>query len=334
MKLEAMRAVYCYHFPEVRPLLHEVERALPDDLYRVTAPVAEVAAGLASLFDPALELPSLQGYVDLDELHVPVIDRIVTAYADVAPALSGFSHRYPTSGSSEGLFHLLAQARSAGIEAINVLDGEYEGYGAQAGNLGMGVHVRAEGEACEPGLWFVSNPSARDGNLLSKGLVAELCEAGHRVVLDLAYAGATAPHLFDVSHPNIVAVVLSFSKPYGVFRHRIGGFAFSREPLPTLYGNKWFKDTLRLCQALKLAEELGPGRLYERYRPLQERIVRELEQSFDLGMKPSDALLISYLPPDAARSLPEPQRAMVAPYQRGAGFRFCLTPYFERAEQG
>ena len=332
MKLKAMKAVYCYHFPEVRPLLHEVERALPDEMYRVTAPADEIAEKMAGLFDPPLEIPALNGCVDLDEIHVPVIERIVAAYAGVAPALSGFEWRYPTSGSSEGLFHLLTHARTQGVEAINVLEGEYEGYGAQAQNLSMEVHIRQPGERCEPGLWFLSNPSARDGNLLPEGLVNDLCEAGHRVVLDLAYVGATAQHVYDVSHPNVIAVALSFSKPYGVFRHRIGGFAFSREPLPTLYGNKWFKDILRLCQALKLAESIGPGGLYERYRPLQERIVTGLEAQFDLGMAPSDALLISHLPQKATERLTDEKRAMLEPYARGAGFRFCLTPYFEEAE--
>ena len=332
MSLDLMKAVYCYYFPEVRELLHQVEGALPDPLYLVTARAAEVAEQLGPLFDPPLSIPALDGRVDLDEIHLPIMERIVAAYAKAVPALASFKHRYPTSGSSEGLFHLLTRLKVQGVEAINVLDGEYEGYGAQAHNLGMKVNIRSLDDPGEPGIWFFSNPSARDGNLLPQGAIGELCDCGHLAVLDLAYAGATAPHVYDVSHPNILAVVLSFSKPYGVFRFRIGGFTFSRDEMPTLYGNKWFKDTLRLCQALKLAEDIGPELLHRRYQPVQQRVIRDLEEEFGLGILASDALLIGHLPLQAARGLEAKQRALVEPYRRGRRYRFCLTPRFESLE--
>jgi hypothetical protein len=334
MKFDAMKAVYCYYFPQVRPLLHEVERSIPDELYFVTAPVEEIEQKLAPLFDPPLQLPALNGCLDLDEFHVPIIQRIVAAYDTTVPALSEFDYSYPTSGSSEGLFHILAQLKADGVDAINVLDGEYEGYAAQARNLGLEVHVRLPGKSYVPGIWFISNPSARNGNLLPEGFVNSLCQYGNRVVLDLAYAGSTVPHIYDVSHPNLIAVVLSFSKPYGVFRSRIGGFTFSRTPFPTLFGNKWFKDTLRLCQALKLAECVGPNGLYPTYHPVQKRIIRRLNKELGLGIRASDALLIGHLPASAMSILSDEQRELVEPYRRGPGFRFCLTPYFEREERG
>jgi hypothetical protein len=332
MKLDLMKAVYCYYFPEVRELLHQVERSLPDQLYFVTSSAEEVAQQLAPLFDPPLTIPAQEGLVDLDEIHVPIMDRIVAAYSKTIPALSSFEYRYPTSGSSEGLFHLLTRLKVQGVQAINVFEGEYEGYGAQARNLGMKVHTRSFDDPGDRGIWFISNPSACDGNLLPEGAIGRLCDEGHLVVLDLAYAGATAPHVFDVSHPNILAVVLSFSKPYGVFRFRIGGFTFSRDAMPTLYGNKWFKDTVRLCQALKLAEDIGPELLYRRYHSVQERVIREVEEEFQLGIRGSDALLIGHLPLNATRGLDEGKRALIAPYRRGSNYRFCLTPRFESIE--
>ena len=238
MTLDAMKAVYCYHFPEARPLLRQVEAALPPELYRVTAPAREIRARLLDLFDPPLYIPEVNGNVDLDELHLPVIERIVAAYAGPVPALGRFAHAYPTSGSSEGLFHILARFATEGVEEINVLRGEYEGYGAQARNLGMRVVERREGERCTPGVWFVSNPSARDGNLIEEPVIRRLCDDGHRVVYDLAYVGATRPHVFDLSHENVVGpeqpIRTSFravlaARACGRSSHRV---AENRTPLP------------------------------------------------------------------------------------------------------
>src|SRR5690606_19192592 len=120
--------------------------------------------------------------------------------------------------------------------------GEYEGYTIQAGHLGLAVEtVRLEDVgslAPDDGMrWFVSQPSARDGDLLPAGLLAALLDRGHRVVLDLSYVGAAAAVArlpIDVTHPGIEAVVLSLSKPFGLFRWRIG-WTLSREAVPTLY---------------------------------------------------------------------------------------------------
>ncbi|MBU0980919.1 MAG: hypothetical protein KJ709_09020 [Nanoarchaeota archaeon] len=337
-ELKAMVPVYCYNFPEVRKLLHEVEQAIPDEIYQVTASAEKVRQGLEGLFEPELEIPeTIDGCVDLDEIHVPIIDRIVEAYAPTLHGLEQFRHRYPTSGSSEGLFHLLARYATRGIEEINVLDGEYEGYEAQARNLGMDVrkHTSTQVYDAEPGLWFISNPSARDGNIITNDFLNMMCRRGHELVLDLSYVGATAPHEYDLSHPNIVSVVMSFSKPYGVFRHRIGGFTFSKPEIPSLYGNKWFKDTLRLMQALKIAEDMGPvgpNSLYEKYRPVQEEIIRGINDELELCLEPSDSLLIANVDRDQLEFYTPEQQEMIKPFKRGNNYRLCLTPYFEMKE--
>jgi hypothetical protein len=335
---KAMKAVYCYFLPEVRPLLHEVEAALPDDMWFVTTPAAEVRKNLETLFNPPLELPETKdGNIDLDEIHVPVIERILAAYSDTIANLDDFDFRYPTSGSSEGLFHLLAKYSARGVKSINLLQGEYEGYAAYAEHLGMNVNWinpdKTDIKKLHPGLWFISNPSARDGNIIPNEVIMELCDLDHKVVLDFAYVGATADYNFEINHSNIDAVVMSFSKPYGVFRFRIGGFAFTRDETPSLYGNKWFKDTLRLMQALKLAEAIGPSAIYERYLPLQTEIVGELNEVFGLGLRVSDSFLLAHLKTEDIARLDGQQLDMIAPYQRGTMYRFCLTPYFEIKEK-
>jgi len=330
-RFDAMKAVYCYHFPEVRDLLREVQDSLPDDLWLVTEHADSSALENVAKI---LKIPATKdGCVDLDEIHVPIIDRIVKAYKSVVPALGDFEFRYPTSGSSEGLFHVLTKARIDGVKSINVLLGEYEGYEAQAANLKMRVNKfdldKTAPKNVRPGLWFISNPSARDGNIIPNETIEEICDAGHKVVLDLAYVGATRPYEFDVSHENVDSVVMSFSKPYGVFRFRIGGFAFSRDEIPSLYGNKWFKDVTRLFQALAIAERIGPKKLHKKYSVVQRKIIDGLNERHGLSLRASDSFLLAHLKPGDNKALTEEQLKMIAPYKRGNGYRFCLTPYFE-----
>lgn len=345
-KLKAMQSVYCYIFPEAWDKIREVENSVPRSVYRVTTPAVDVEKALHSLFNPPLVIPATdEGYFNSDEMHVPIIKRIVNKYSQLVPKLGDFEHSYPTPGSSEGIFKLLTKLKVDGTESIYVLNGEYEGYGEYAGpdDLKMKVNHIDPDETdlgtLEPGIWFISNPSARDGNIIPNKFITDLCDAGHEVILDLAYVGATGPHQFDVSHENISAVVMSFSKPYGVFKDRIGGFAFTREPVHSLYGNKWFKSIKANLEALKLAEELGPDeigttKLYKKYRPLQLEIVGEINDEFGLGMKPSDSLLLGYLTGEDAEGLDATQLELIENFKRGKGYRFCLTPYFEEKEIG
>jgi len=339
----AMTSVYCYHYPEVRRVMRDVESRLPDSMYLVTTPSRELSESLRDLFQPPLDIPATpDGHVSLDEIHVPIMERIIRAYGGLVPALGVFPHRYPTPGSTEGIFKLLVKLKVDGVDAINVLDGDYEGYGEYAGPQDLKMIVNRVSPAVDvdrlqPGFWFISNPSACDGNILANSFIRRLCDAGHRVVLDLSYAKATRAYSFDVDHPNVIAVLLSLSKPYGLFRFRIG-FTFTREPLHSLFGNKWFKDPARLLQGLKVVEEVGPDergstKLYEAYRPVQLQIIDEINREHGLGMKASDSHLLGHMLLEDAATLSPDQLALIEPYRRGAGYRFCLTPYFEERER-
>lgn len=333
-----MKAVYTFMFPECFAACQAVSALITRDFYRVTTPVERAQQLLDGLITPPLKLPGTKaGMLDLDELHVPVIERMITAYATQVPALGKFAWRYPGAGSSEGLFHLLTRVKMIhGQDKINVIAGEYEGYGAQAGNLKMGcTQWRMDDPALDklaPGWWFISNPSATNGNVLPNEFLQKLLDRGHQVVLDLAYVGATAPRVFDVSHENVRAVVMSFSKPYGVFRQRIGGFIFSREEVPSLYGSKWFKDVERQLQAAKLAVDIGPSTLFSKYRPVQEAIIAALNETYGLGMQAADTLLIANLSAANAAALPADKLPLIEQFKRGDWYRFCLTPYLEQAD--
>ncbi|MBW3022529.1 aminotransferase class I/II-fold pyridoxal phosphate-dependent enzyme [Candidatus Woesearchaeota archaeon] len=334
-KLETMKAVYSYFFPEVRKLVH-FESQIPEELFLNSTSADEAQKIISKMYKKPFKVPAtLEGKVDLDRIHEPIIEKVIESYSEIIPSLSRFKNRYPMAGSSQGIFHLLAEIKNKGKDFAYVLKGEYEGYAEYGKTLGINVKEigpETDFRKLDSGIWFISNPSARDGNIIENEQIEEICNSGHKVILDLAYAGSTKPYKFDVSNENIPAVVMSFSKPYGVFRFRIGGFTFSKEPVDSLYANKWFKDVPRLMTALKIVEEVPPGSLYKKYRPVQERIVANLNDEFGLGMRTSDAVLLGHLTKEDAGMLDEEKRKMIESFRRGDGYRFCLTPYFEKLE--
>jgi hypothetical protein len=332
---KAMKAVYTYFFPEVRSLVKSVA-SLEDDLFLVTTPIEKAQSIIDNLgFKKRLIIPSNSGFVDLDRIHEPIISRVVESYKPAISGLEEFNFSYPTSGSSEGIFHILSELRAKGVRNIYTIAGEYEGYREYGKALGMETIEVEFGKtdlgALKEGVWFISNPSAKDGNILPNGKINEIADLGHKIILDLAYAGSTRPYKFNVSHKNIEKVVMSFSKPYGLFRFRIG-FTFSRNEIPSLYGNKWFKDVQRFILAAKVAEEIGPSKLYPIYNPRQKEIVSHLNNKFGLRLRPSDALLIANF--YGTDKLSDEQKRIIEPFKRGGGFRFCLTPYYEELEKG
>jgi len=334
-KLKAMKAVYTYFFPEVRELIR-LPSTLSERMFLTSTPIDEAQSIVDTLgFKKTLQVPqTLEGKVDLDAIHEPVIDRVVRSYETTIPGLAQFRSRYPTSGSSEGIFHVLAELKAKGTDQIYVFQGEYEGYKEYGKALGIetiDVDPRAPAEKLDPGVWFISNPSARDGNIIPNEKIMDLCNKGHKVMLDLAYVGSTRQHQFDVNHENIPAAFLSFSKPYGIFRFRMG-FTFSRKPIDSLYANKWFKDVERLIAAAKIAEDIGPNGLHQKYQPIQEKIIASINSQHGLIMRPSDALLLGYMTDEDTALLGTAQQQLIAPYKRGNGYRFCLTPYYEEVE--
>jgi len=315
MSLAALTTVYSYRHPETRRIIDELLRdGLPHDVFlRATEPPGA-----------------------LDSFHEPIIERVLDFYRPAVPALAGFPHRYPTSGSEEGIREIMSLLREEGVGSIYVFRGDYEGYQAVAAQRGMRtveVERDTDPRRLAPGVWFLSNPSAIDGNVLPDEQVQAIAEAGHRLFYDLAYLGSTAPHRYDLSHPSVFAVALSFSKTYGLFYDRVG-FTLARREIPSLVANKWFKSVFALLIADAVVRGLGPEELYRTYRPVQEAIVAQIRQDAGLPLRPSDAFLLAHLPAAAAAELAAPQRELIARFRRADGYRFCLTPYFVARETG
>lgn len=305
---EPTNTVYSYYLPEVRPIIDEVAGNFPHLIYRQN-------------YNPGL-----------DQLHEPLMD----AYTDFAnlhgvKGFSHFPHSYYVNGSSEALFHLLAHTKS---RPLLQLEGEYQGYNEYAKALRTQVQSVTPEMAmeCEDCTFVISQPSAIDGCLLDDKLLSTII-ANNYVILDLAYLGMTEPLALDLNHPNIIAVVGSMSKPFGLYYYRIG-FCWAREPVPSLYGNKWFKNVFSILVGEQVLRKLDMAKVRDKYREWQRDAIEEVMlRGFEAT--PSDVWLLAHGGAPQSDN-PIGTAKDLAPYHRGSGYRYCLTPYYiarERAEE-
>jgi|CXWL01.1.fsa_nt_gi hypothetical protein len=300
-----LKAVYSYYFPEVRRIIDSITSAYPHETF-----LQSVTPGL-------------------DDYHVPVVSSYLRHFENQLPHLETFLHQYVTAGASESIFHLLARISAFEREKpLYLLTGEYEGYAGYGANLGLQFESVAEPENLigrKPGIIFLSNPSARDGNIIDNDRLISICEAGHQIVYDVTYVGLTDPYRFNLNHPNIIAVLASLSKPFGLYYHRIG-FAFTRFEMKTLEVNKWFKNILSLTIAREVLEQLGPDQLVNQYRSYQREALHTMEEQYHLHVDPSQVVLLGHA---QNGQLPSGWEN----YSRRRNYRFCLTPYFLEQER-
>src|SRR6185436_11758135 len=231
--LKAFTAVYSYTTPEVHAIIGELTKSYPRELID-------------------------EGWVrsDLTKFQDEAFAALISLRGDEVPGLSDFEFRYPTYGSDHAICEYMTHLKvDEGLNSIYILENDYEGYVERAKSRGLEpiiIKPTALPKELTTGVWFISNPSARDGNVLPDRLIADLLDAGHRVVYDLAYLGTTDRCEFDLRHEGIDAALVSLSKPYGLFSHRIGLSLF-RRPVPSLIANElWFKNIF----GLKLATEV------------------------------------------------------------------------------
>ncbi len=297
--MKATRTVFCYYYPEVRKVIDKLVEKFPHEVF------------LQSI-DPGL-----------DKFHISVIDKYLN-FVDDACGLRDFNHQYFTAGASEGIFHFLVKIKKENPDTIiYVLRGEYEGYKAYGEEVGLTVIEINEDENfsnLEPGIWFISNASARDGNIIENSFINRICET-HKVIYDITYVGLTKQHEFVLTNPHIIGVVGSMSKSFGLYYYRVG-FTFSRKPVNSLMSNKWFKSIFALMVADKVLSTFKKDELYNKYRPFQETVVKYLNFSDNSNFKVSDVMLLAYT------------EDKIKEFMRGDKFcRICLTPYFLEEEK-
>ncbi len=248
-----------------------------------------------------------------------------------------FPFAYPTSGASEALRHLIYKyAADAGQGAyLHVFTGEYEGYKAIAEGIGLKVieHNRDEwdkgdeykesllGSLGQGDLFFISQPSAIDGNVWHgfNDFIDRMPD--NSVVADLTYVGAvpekSVTEVFNVNAPSVAQIVFSLSKPFGVYYDRIGG-VFCREEDAGLFGNKWFKNLTSLDLGTRLLKNSTVFQNPHKYRHYQEAACLRASGILGYEIMPSDVYMIgtgtTNMPDDLYRYIERAGRA-----------RLCLT---------
>lgn len=301
-----LKAVYCYYFPEVRKIIDEVVSSYPHDIF-----LQSVNPGL-------------------DDYHERAIQAYLEHFRGELPSLDTFPHRYVSSGASEGIFHLLSHIRSFRPNVpLYVLKGEYEGYAGYGNNLGLHfttINSLSELLTLPKGILFLSNPSARDGNIIPDEEILKVADSGQEIIYDITYVGMTDFHTFNIDHPNIIAVVVSLSKPFGLYYYRIG-FTFTRFEMPTLMVNKWFKNVLSLIIAEKVLNQIDSQKLVSNYRSLQNASIAQMNHDLALDAVASDVVLL-------AHTKTPPKDNSLEIHNRQSNYRFCLTPYFLVEERG
>jgi hypothetical protein len=189
---------------------------------------------------------------------------------------------------------------------------------------------------------ILSCPKSRDGNRIDSRIIRQW-GTKHRIILDLAYMGMTQDPLnIDLTDDNILAVVGSLSKPFGLYYFRIG-FAYSRYPIPSLYGNKWFKNAFSIKIGEAVLDAWTPTKAQafkDKYFELQDKAVTDLNELYSLDnrlagasqrrARGSDVWLLAHSPyrefdPDDLRPFKRYDRS---------DYRFCLTPYFMEYQNG
>ncbi|WP_439568133.1 hypothetical protein [Sphingopyxis sp.] len=277
-----------------------------------------------------------------DDMHVAYFDKWIQwsrPIVDFPAAI--FPFRYPTAGASEGIFKIMAEylvacRRDGSDPSIHIFDGEYEGFPAYAGSLGIDVvrHERANWRDVPAvlggrAMFWISQPSAIDGMVWDDfgPFIERMARARPDVAVipDLTYVGSVARAFsVDLHAPNIPAFVISHSKPFGGYYHRVGG-VFSRSELPSLFGNKWFKNLQSLAWATEMMTRHGVFDLSLKYRAVQEEAARRVGRALDVPeLAPADVMLLGIAPAH------EGQGDLVRNVFRGSGnervVRLCLTP--------
>ncbi len=306
--LAPTRTVYCYYYPEIREIVSRVTKSFPHEVF-----LRSINPGLDNFHEPLLQtyVDHMRGQLDLDT----------------------FPYRYFAAGASEIIFHVLAEIASHRPETpLYVFEGEYEGYAGYGANLGLkfeAVKVDTDFKQLKQGIFFISNPSARDGNILPNEKISQIGDAGHEIILDATYVGLTAPHQFLCDHPSISRVLVSMSKPFGLYYYRVG-FCFSRKEMKTLEVNKWFKNVLSIIIAKEILVQLPQPKLYNKYSKWQDRAIKDFSDKYGVTPHKSDVMLLAYLD---YKEVPQESKKILTPFDRGINYRFCLTPYYLEYER-
>jgi hypothetical protein len=250
-----------------------------------------------------------------------------------------YRYFYPTAGASQAIQHLIYDLKARGEDnCLHIFEGEYEGYKAMAEAAGLRIqeHKRDEwrymldeesdDHVIGGDLFFISQPSAIDGNVWPEfnDFVNSMPE--DRIVVDVTYVGAVpqsaVPDRFNLNAPSIRNVVFSLSKPFGVYYDRIGG-VWCREEDDGLFGLKWFKNLTSLRIGTLLMQNMNVFYIPERYAPEQNLICNTASNFLRVRLRPSDVFILATGEVDPEQRV---DMRMVDYLTRAGKLRVCLSP--------
>ena len=269
---------------------------------------------------------------------------------------ANFPFYYPTAGASEAIRQIIFDAAANSLRftptKIHFFEGEYEGYRAMAEAAGLKVEVhprdgangwhtpfggrlnRVGNRLRQNDLFFISQPSAIDGNVWKDFNEFIDKMPANSVVADITYVGAvpeSAIHeRFNLNAPAIRNVVFSLSKPFGCYYDRIGG-VWSRTEDLGLFANKWFKNLTSLALGTRLLERNGVFDFPAHYAPLQAEAVGKVSEALGFRFTPSDVYILANHHLDEDFRSSAEQHALADYLTRSGKLRLCVTPYM--AEQ-
>ncbi len=238
-----------------------------------------------------------------------------------------YPYFYPTAGASEPLRQIIF-SRGALCEPVNihVFTGEYEGYEAmaQAANITVVKHDRDDWKTVtnhmdEFDLFFISQPSAIDGNIWEDYNEFIKTMPEDSVVADVTYVGATKiPDVkINLNAKSIRNVVFSLSKPFGCYYDRIGG-VFAREEDLGLFGNKWFKNLYSISLGSELLDRYPVDYMWNYFHTTQYKVIEELKDNYP-NLVPSDVYILATYEHDGSNAIDN----YLTRYKKA---RVCLTP--------
>tara|TARA_R110002095_G_scaffold205898_2_gene189536 strand:- start:441 stop:1634 length:1194 start_codon:yes stop_codon:yes gene_type:complete len=251
-----------------------------------------------------------------------------------------FAYMYPTSGASEALRETInSYGHKARIDGkspvIHTFIGEYEGFAAYADAAGIEVitHSRADWQNAIKNIgpddqFYISQPSAIDGNIWDDfdafADALNTAQPKAALMLDVTYVGCVGKEFtVNATHDNIPAVIFSLSKPCGAYYHRVGGM-LSKEPYPSLFGNKWFKNLMALKLGTEIMQSHSVTELPTKYAPTQRQAIAETNKALGLELAPSDVYLLGTMQP---RETPSDLERYLTRGSDGQDLvRVCLTP--------
>ncbi len=248
---------------------------------------------------------------------------------------ANFPFYYPTAGASEPLRQIIFDHAAHHPDGrIFFFKGEYEGYKAMAEAAGLEcVEVPRNDwrslEYCLLGkndLYFVSQPSAIDGDVWKEfnEFVSQM--PPNSIVADVTYVGAVPERAiterFNLNAPSIRNIVFSLSKPFGLYYDRVGG-VFARVEDAGLFGNKWFKSLSALRIGTLMMESHDVFYFPTRYQRVQWDMTQRATKEFGWTCVPSDVYILCGAYVDSLGSGATP---MAKYLMRGEKLRICLTP--------